>query len=49
MSDEALLSSFTILAALLQGDRHLDECTHLWEEAFAEGSRHLAELLGYGT
>ncbi|MFN3761717.1 MAG: (Fe-S)-binding protein [Anaerolineae bacterium] len=33
-------------AALLRGDRHLDECSHLWEEAFAEGSRRLAELLG---
>ncbi len=36
-------------AALLRGDRHLDECAHLWEEKFAGGSRLLAELLGYGT
>ncbi|MCX8068222.1 MAG: Fe-S cluster protein [Anaerolineae bacterium] len=33
-------------AALLQGNHHLDECPHLWEEAFIAGGRQLAEALG---
>jgi hypothetical protein len=30
---------------LLLGGRHLLECPHLQEDAFAEGGRRLAELL----
>jgi hypothetical protein len=32
--------------AMMLGSRRISECPHLQEEAFAEGGRRLAELLG---
>ncbi len=41
---EATCMAFAL--GLLLGSRHLSECFHLQETAFAEGGRRLAELLG---